>query len=205
MNYIIFNNVKFYTNHKIYLSPISIFNEEEYFKIWHDRSKKKIAFKIKREFDFNLGIKIGCWECVSNRQDNYGYPGFKLNRRMIKIHRFMYCVFNKIENIDEINNKIIRHKCDNRLCSNPNHLEIGNHKENMQDMKNRNRSTCGEKNFNSKLTEIDILYIRNSEMSLSYLSEIYNVSKNTIRRIKNRQLWKHVEDIDVSELENIKI
>jgi hypothetical protein len=205
MNDIVFNNVKFYASHEVHQNSISIFKNDEYFKIWHDKSKKKITFKIKREFDFNSGVKIGCWECISHRQDTYGYPSFELNKKMILMHRFMYCVFNKI-NINDIKGKIIRHRCDNRLCSNPNHLEKGSHKDNIKDIVDRDRSCKGEKNHFSKLTEIDILYIRSSDMDLGYLSEMYRVAKNTIRRIKKRQLWKHVEEVDLSLLdENIII
>jgi hypothetical protein len=197
MNEIIFNNIRFFATHEVHKNPM--FYNDRYFKIWYDKSKKKITFEIKYDFDINLGLKMGCWECISNRLDNYGYPGFKLDGRMIKIHRFMYCVFNNIQDIDEINKKIIRHKCDNRLCSNPNHLEIGTHKQNMEDMRNSG-SLKGEKNPCSKLTELDILYIRNSEMGLSYLSEMYGVNRNTIRRIKKRQLWGHVEDPENIEI-----
>lgn len=205
MNKIIFNNIEFFVSHEIHQNPISIFKEDDYFKICHKRSRKKLSFKIKREFDFNLGIKMGCWECISHRQDNWGYPGFKLKGRMIKIHRFMYCIFNKIQNIDDIRGKIIRHKCDNRLCSNPLHLEIGSHQQNMQDRQNKGHTLQGSKNHFSKITEIDVLYIRSSNMSLSYLSEMYGICKGTVRRIKKRQLWKHVKDINYEKLENIKI
>lgn len=198
---ILFNNIKFYCSNEVHLNPSNIFNNDNFFKIWHYNSKKKMVFKIKKEFDLELGIKIGCWECISHRKDAYGYSGFKLKGKMIKTHRFMYCVFNFIDNIDGIKGKIIRHKCDNRLCSNPNHLEIGNHEDNMKDMIDRNRSNKGEKNYFSKLTENDILYIRNSSIGLSYLSEMYGVTKNTIRRIKKRQIWEHVEDIDSNLLD----
>ena len=52
------------------------------------------------------------------------------------------------------------HACDNVACVNPNHLFLGTQKQNLQDMKTKGRSTRGEKNAMSKLTENDVRTIK---------------------------------------------
>lgn len=47
----------------------------------------------------------------------------------------------------------VRHKCDNRRCINPEHLEIGTHADNMGDMAQRGRA-------NRKLSPEDVKLIR---------------------------------------------
>lgn len=52
--------------------------------------------------------------------------------------------------------------------------------------------SVGIKNGRSKLTNIDIIEIRNSVLSVRRLGEIYNVSFTTINKIKLRKVWKHL-------------
>lgn len=55
---------------------------------------------------------------------------------------------------------VIRHKCDNPPCCNPDHLEIGTHADNARDMVTRNRSKRGESNGRAKLTDEQVREIR---------------------------------------------
>jgi len=97
------------------------------------------------------------------------------------------------------NGKEIRHKCDNPLCINPEHLEIGTHYENMQDMVKRGRckgSHPGSENPSAKLTESDVLKIikmRKNGKLLIELAKKYNVSLSCIKRIINGKSWKHIQ------------
>jgi hypothetical protein len=60
-------------------------------------------------------------------------PGTKNKRGLA--HRLTYAIF-----FEHPGSKIVRHKCDNPSCINPNHLEIGTQKENMRDRILRGRN-----------------------------------------------------------------
>jgi hypothetical protein len=106
---------------------------------------------------------------------------------------------------------VVAHKCDNPSCYNPEHLFICTQAENMQDMKNKGRSPKGEKHRtkkhphlilkgekigNSKLTEEQIKQIRERyvprKVSLTMLANEFNIAFQTVSKIINNKLWKHI-------------
>ena len=131
--------------------------------------------------------KTGCWNWKrATRKDGYGITWY--NGSTDYIHRVSYRVFKG----DFDSNFIIRHKCDNPSCCNPDHLLIGSDQDNSTDMVNRGRSAKGSKQGNSKLTEEMIQPIRDSNLSSRVLGSMYNISKSVILDIKNNKIWKHV-------------
>lgn len=106
-------------------------------------------------------------------------------------HRISYELF--IGKITK--NKIVCHKCDNKLCVNPNHLFIGTHKQNTQDMINKKRHSYGEKQGSSKLKTKEVIKIKKMLKKGIYqriIAEKFNVCKSTIYTIKNNINWKHI-------------
>jgi hypothetical protein len=74
-----------------------------------------------------------CWEWTASKKKGYGQ--FKWNGKMVLAHRYSYLMFNG-ELIDGL---VIMHRCDNPSCVNPNHLDQGTYKDNMQDCLSKGR------------------------------------------------------------------
>lgn len=79
----------------------------------------------------------GCWEWRGPKNE-HGYGLISLRRAGLsgaRVHRLMYERF--VEPIPE--GLVVRHKCDNPPCVNPDHLETGTQRDNMADMAARGR------------------------------------------------------------------
>lgn len=140
----------------------------------------------------------GCWICTSHltRNDNLSnrYPLMQIHSKRYQISHYVYEKYKgKIPK-----GKIVRHTCDNPKCINPEHLLIGTHFDNVQDMVKCNRQAKGERHSKAKLTEKEVIAIRiNKELTNKELAEQYSVSLSTIKCIKNAETWKHLDgDID---------
>lgn len=130
----------------------------------------------------------GCFICTSHYKNSDGYPNAKIRGKTRIISRFIF-----EECFGEIpEGMVVRHKCDNPSCINPEHLELGTHKQNVNDRVQRNRSAHGESHGRAKLTEKDVVSIRNSRLPIIELSKKYSVDPKTIRLVKERKIWKHV-------------
>ncbi len=92
----------------------------------------------------------------------------------------------------------VLHKCDNRLCINPDHLFLGTHQDNMNDMmqKNRQNKRPGEKHHTSIFMDEDIVEIRrlwdSGENTQASIARKYNAGIATIHNIVKRKTWKHI-------------
>jgi len=149
--------------------------------------------KIETEWRFISKISIKenneCWEWQAIKsKDNYGV--FETKGKHIAAHRYAW----ELANGPIPAGMLACHKCDNRLCCNPNHIFIGTHKDNMQDMvlKGRSNKLKGIQKPQAKLTIADIYEIRASSNKLIDLAKKYGVRDSAISKIKLRQRWKHL-------------
>jgi hypothetical protein len=58
--------------------------------------------------------------------------------------------------------------------------------------KGRNADAKGVKNSNAKLTEAQVLAVRASNATGTFLAAKYGVTKEMISQIKRRKTWKHI-------------
>jgi len=103
---------------------------------------------------------------------------------------------------------VVRHKCKNKHCVNPEHLETGTHKENAND-KIRDgtlikgdahysrltpeKMARGERHGSVKLTDDQVRDIRNRTFQTQReLAREFGVSQYAIMSIINRKTWKHI-------------
>lgn len=108
--------------------------------------------------------------CVKN---GYGWRTWK--RATTTAHRIEFCKANGLELVD-IEGLMVRHKCDNPLCINPEHLEIGTHQDNMNDMISRGR---GFRKFSENVVEaIKREYVHgSSSCGSTALAKKYGISQ----------------------------
>ena len=134
-----------------------------------------------------------CWNWTGYKMKN-GYGQVNYNSKKIYIHRAMCEHYNGISPDDK---PFVLHSCDNTTCCNPNHLRWGSPQDNMDDMKERNRSINGEKHGGSKLTEEQVIEIIDKLKNYKHgdyakLAQEYNVNEETISLIHNNKRWKHI-------------
>lgn len=87
------------------------------------------------------------------------------------------------------------HHCDNTLCVRPDHLFLGTHQDNNDDMLHKGRNNyqrIGEENTNAKLSRADVLSIRerlNGGEAAAAIARSYPVTPAAVSRIKLRKSW----------------
>jgi len=123
-----------------------------------------------------------------NKSDGGGYPTMQLGGKTYKHHRVVYAQSKGIA-VSAIAGLVVLHKCDNRLCVNPEHLVAGTQKDNVQDMLVKNRQA-------SKLTAEDVVRIRElvaeRRMLKMEIAAMFGVSPAQITRVHAGHNWKHI-------------
>lgn len=139
---------------------------------------------------FVIKNPVGCWNWKGCAPKNPGYGQFRTNMKLIRAHRASWIIhFGEIPN-----GMFVLHKCDNKICSNPDHLFLGNDLENNKDAYQKGINKIlwanGENNPKAKLNKQQVEEIRKLNISNVAISKIYKVSPNTIGRIRRNLTWK---------------
>lgn len=113
-------------------------------------------------------------------------PYFTINGRKYIATRIVYEQFNGVE---LTNDQVIRHKCDNSICCNPHHLEVGTHADNVDDMVSRDRHGLPH----HVVRRIRLLLIK-GDKTHKEIGELYGVSRSIVTRISNNQMHTHADD-----------
>lgn len=136
-----------------------------------------------------------CWEWKGAVNGN-GYGNFRMpeyGRMNFSAHRVAYAITHATWPDEGL---VVRHKCDNPLCVNPNHLETGTHQDNMTDMVIRGRHVgrdqSGEANAAAKLTQANVERIRELialRHTNTAIAKMFGVHHATISQIRRGRSW----------------
>lgn len=143
-----------------------------------------------------INKKTNCWEW-QRAKNIHGYGTITINRATRTVYREMYKLING-EITDELH---VLHDCDNPSCCNPKHLHLGTISDNMKECYDRGRSKLrpvslrGTKNPNHKITELDVIKIRNkyqNGLKQIEIAKIFNISQTQVSDIVNYKAWKQL-------------
>lgn len=141
-----------------------------------------------------------CWEWIAAKDTKgYGMLGGAGNK-IRRSHRVAW----ELERGPIPPGMCVCHHCDNRACVRPDHLFLGTHIENMQDMSRKGRGvkntwTRGSRNPTVKLDDRIVLHeilprLRAGETQRS-IADSYGVCDATINHIATGFCWSHVTGI----------
>lgn len=136
-----------------------------------------------------------CWPWKGGvYKSGYG-TAYWNGRRGCRAHRVAY----QVSFGDIPKGVFVCYVCDNRLCVNPSHLFLGNHRDNMRDMvekgRSRNSIQAGERNNAAKLTATIVLRIRelfSQGISVVEISRRVDVPYSNVWFVVNRKTWTHI-------------
>lgn len=109
-----------------------------------------------------------------------GYGQIKLFGKQSNAHRIVYELANN-KVLDTCT--VVRHKCDNPLCVNPDHLCEGTQMDNRQDAVTRNRTASGQRNGNARLSDSDvprIFSLKSEGKTQQQIADVFGVDRSTI-------------------------
>jgi hypothetical protein len=147
--------------------------------------------------------KSGCW--IWQGKSRTGtcrlYGRIKVDGISTPAHRYSWELNNQQKIPDGM---LVLHRCDNPECVNPDHLFLGTHQDNMDDMKKKGRQAKGEKlnhprakGSNNGLAKLDENLARQifaESGSQRSLAKKYGVSQTVIHNIKTKKTWRHIHD-----------
>lgn len=136
--------------------------------------------------------QAGCWRW-NGAVDNDGYGQFWTGQKNIRAHRAAWMLVNG----EVAPGVLVRHfVCDNPNCVNPDHLELGDHSDNMSDMVIHRRSMFGRRHHAVKLSDDVVRNIRATYaaggVSQRGIAKAFGISRSTAFQMLNRKTWRHV-------------
>ena len=150
----------------------------------------------RKELEFVIN-ENGCHIVTSHALDKDGYGKITRNGMNWQIHRYVYTQIHG--EIPE--GLVVMHSCDNPPCINPNHLSLGTHFDNSQDMLSKKRAGKRGRRpgpFGPRKTAPDsvIAQLRISKgLTQKQLSEIVGIHQTSLAKIERGQRNGSIESL----------
>ena len=152
-----------------------------------------------------------CWPWKP-KPHRSGYGQFKFDNQVCKAHRVAYALTHEDFSIGTggcgAQGVLVLHRCDNKLCCNPQHLFAGTQRENMADAAKKYRMGQWSGHPLAKLDETIVRELRALDragrvwrigakpaeyFTVSQLARRYNVSNQAINQVLDGRTWKGIE------------
>lgn len=126
---------------------------------------------------------------IKQEINSKGYKRVIIGGKKYFVHRLVANLY-----VPNPNNKPqVNHIDGNKQNNHYTNLEWVTNQENRKHALENNLHTIGSKCSWSKLNEESVLYIRNSNLPINELAIKFNISKQTIKDVKNYKSWKQLK------------
>jgi hypothetical protein len=158
-------------------------------KLFTDEEKVDILKRLREKSieTPNETLKTPCW-IYKGFKSAQGYGTISYKSVQYRIHVLSYEAQNQRRDLSG-ENKNICHKCNIKLCCNPDHLYFGTHRQNTIDALN-NGSKASKLNV-EQVKEIKKMLLENIEPK--EICSKFNISLSNVKNIKNEITWSHVK------------
>lgn len=160
------------------------------------RRSNRTSVSVFEHIDMRGGDKEVCWPFIGKLGGKDGRPYLRIQGKAVLVYREVYKLMHGVE---LTSSDILLHKCDNPACCNPNHLTLGDHSANMQDMSLKGRARNA--NGNGRLPIPTIVRIRQLIKQGFTQPEIVldvkqndglDITRSTVAHIKNGLTYRGV-------------
>lgn len=153
-------------------------------------TKSNYPHDVFKHINMMNGDAEKCWPWTGALAGRDQRPVFSLFNKSVFAYRVVWELVNgrKLEK-----GEVVRHKCDNKICCNPNHLEVGTQKENIHDTFKRDR---GHAVLTRDQIRITLGWIEEGfyleDIRKKWAEKGIEVSRTTLSRIKNGHTFKDI-------------